>query len=363
MNTGLTGDTDPPSDDRESQTRPGTTWVEDVRKEPVRWAIPDYIPRRVVSSIYGPRNSGKTTLAVWLATEAARQSGLRVWLNSREDDLPTVLKARFDAGGADLTKQHIRLTGNAWRLPGDLGKIRDELTLNRAAGFPNDMLILDSIQQHIDRPYAHTPAQATIQGLLKLAIDFDMAMVLVGHTTKGKHASVEAMLAGAAVLQNMSKAIYVYGPAPVRALLAPGDDEDANPRYVLACERLGIAPKPVSKEFELMLAHDQVTGRDEPYLLYVGPSSATAREVIDRSKTDDRGGEDASKTAQTSLWIADVLSAAGPMPTKDFEAQAKGDGAWNSRNTFDRARKLAGVETHKRGSQWWVCLAGQWEDE
>ena len=110
-----------------------------------------------------------------------------------------------------------------------------------------------------------------------------------------------------------------------------------------------------------MTAEDAVTGRAEPYLLYTGPSSASAGDVIDEAKRDERDSDEASKTAQAAYWIKDTLDRNGPMPTKDFEAQAKADGAYHSRNTFDRARKIAGVRTHKQGNQWWVSLAGQAE--
>src|SRR5271165_7107956 len=121
-----------------------STWVEDVEEEPISWALPDYVPRRVVTGVYGPRNAGKTMLAVWLAAEVSKGvTGvkLRVWLNSQEDDLPTVLKPRFSAAGVDLNQQ-VRLTGERWRLPADLKKIRDELKLHKAGGAPDDILIL-----------------------------------------------------------------------------------------------------------------------------------------------------------------------------------------------------------------------------
>lgn len=78
-----------------------TTWAEDVRKQPVTWAVPGYFPRRIVSLIAGPRDAGKTLYAVWLAAEASQGKAggvpLRVWLNSQEDDLATVLRPRIDA--------------------------------------------------------------------------------------------------------------------------------------------------------------------------------------------------------------------------------------------------------------------------
>lgn len=338
-----------------------TSWAEDIKKEAIRWILPDYIPRRVVSSIYGPRNSGKTNMAVWLAINSA-QGGCRVWMNSQEDDLRTVLKPRFDAAG--YPGRAVRLTDEPWRLPGDLAKIRADLRTHQAGHKPDDMLILDSIQQHVTNPRLFAPAQATIKGLLDIASDYDLAVLLVGHTTKGKHASVEAMISGNPVLQNMSKAIYVFGPEPGSVSLKPAGDEDededeGNPRYVLACERLGVAPKPVSMLFDLQLSHDPVTRRNEPFLYHLGPSEFTAREVIDAAKTDARGEQGVGKSDRAASWIKDTLTASGPMPTKDLEAQAKGDGVFGSRNTFDRARKLADVQSFRHGNAWWAALPGQ----
>ena len=335
-----------------------TTWVEDIEKEPVRWAVPDYIARRVVSSVYAPRNAGKTMFGIWLAASAASATvPLRVWYNSQEDDLPSILKPRFDAAG--ISAQQIRLTDERWRLPADIGKIRSGLEEHRAGGAPDDVLILDSIQQHIVRPYAFAPSQETIKGLLELAIEFDIAVVLIGHTTRGKHGSVEAMISGSHVLQNLSKSIYVFGPEPGSKAREEAREmeggETGNPRYVLACERIGIAEKPVSIVFELRTEYDDVTKRNEPYLVKLGSSRFTAREVLDEAKTDDRGDRDAGKSASAAAWIVEALTANGPMPTKGpggLEAKAKADGVFGSRNTFDRARKLVrddvGLETGRR---------------
>jgi AAA domain len=346
-----------------------STWVEHIRKEPVRWAVPDYIARRVVSSVYAPRNAGKTMFGIWLAASAASATvPVRVWYNSKEDDLPSILKPRFDAAG--ISAQQIRLTDERWRLPADIGKIRSGLEEHRAGGAPDDVLILDSIQQHIVRPYAFAPSQETIKGLLELAIEFDIAVVLIGHTTRGKHGSVEAMISGSHVLQNLSKAIFVFGPEPGSKAREEAREmeggETGNPRYVLACERIGIAEKPVSILFELRTEYDDVTKRNEPYLVKLGSSRFTAREVLDAAKTDDRGDRDAGKSASAAAWIVEALTANGPMPVKGpggLEEKAQADGVFASRNTFERARKIVrddvGLETGQRRGVSWVWLSSQ----
>jgi hypothetical protein len=122
---------------------------------------------------------------------------------------------------------------------------------------------------------------------------------------------------------------------------------------------MGVAPSPESIVLMLKTEDDAVTGRGEPYLVYLGPSRATAREVIDEAKTDDRDADRASKQAQAALWMVETLTAEGPMPTKKFEDRAKADGVYGSRNTFDRARKTSGVQSTKRRKQTWVFLRGQ----
>ena len=253
-------------------------------------------------------------------------------MNSLEDDLAAVLKPRFDAAGATISER-VRLTAHHWRLPADLKKIEKELELHRAGNAGDDMLILDSIQQHIVRPYAHAPAQESISGLLRLAREFNLAVMLIGHTTRGKHGSVEAMIAGSSVLQNLSKSIFVFGPEPSAAtrapnveevgLAVPGDDPDGgegNPHFVMACERMGIAAKPTSILFERLTVDDEVTGRGEPYLRFLGPSGASARDVIDAAKTDDRDAANAELLTAITERLASGHPPAGVLIVATAEA-------------------------------------------
>jgi AAA domain len=358
-----------PKRKRTRRELPPTTWAEDVLKQPVTWAVPGYFPRRIVSLIAGPRDAGKTLFAVWLAAEASRGSPpLRVWLNSQEDDLATVLRPRIDAATDHLDKM-IRLTAEHWRLPEDLKKIRAGLAEHEKGGAPDDILILDSIQQHVTRPYWLAPARETMLGLIGLAREFDIAVLTLGHTTKGKHGSVTAMIEGHGVLQNLAKAIFIFGaqPGARRGTTSDEDDraeddeeeEESAPRHVLACERLGIAPKPPAMLFGRLTKYDSVTRRGEPYLRALGPSNATAREVLDEAKADDRGGDDGKRITQAVSFIRQALAADGPMTTKDLEKKAKAAGSYGSERTFNRARKSAGIEGGWRGRAYWVWLEGQ----
>ena len=368
----LPGQQTEPKRKRTRREPPPTTWAEDVRKQPVTWAVPGYFPRRIVSLIAGPRDAGKTLYAVWLAAEASQGKAggvpLRVWLNSQEDDLATVLRPRIDAATDHLDKM-IRLTAEHWRLPEDLKKIRAGLAEHKKGGAPDDILVLDSIQQHMTRPYWLAPARETMLGLIDLAREFDIAVIILGHTTKGKHGSVTAMIEGHGVVQNLAKAIFIFGAQPgvKRGTTSDEDDlaeddeeeEESAPRHVLACERLGIAPKPPAMLFERLTKYDSVTGRGEPYLRSLGLSNATARQVLDETRADDRGGDDGKRTTQAVSFIRQTLAASGPTMTRDLEKMAKAAGSFGSARTFNRARKSAGIEGGWRGRAYWVWLEGQ----
>jgi len=61
----------------------------------------------------------------------------------------------------------------------------------------------------------------------------------------------------------------------------------------------------------------------------------------------------------SAAWMVAALTANGPMPSSDFSAKAAADGQYFSKNTFDRARKLASIQTGRVGRYWWVWLPGQ----
>jgi hypothetical protein len=216
----------------------------------------------------------------------------------------------------------------------------------------------------MSRPYWLAPARETMLGLIGLAREFDIALINLGHTTKGKHGSVTAMIEGHGVLQNLSKAIFIFGVQPgVKRdeeddLAEDDEEENAAPRHVLACERLGIAPKPPAMLFERLTEYDTTTGRGEPYLRHLGLSNATAREVLDETKADERGGDDGKRIMQAVSFNRQAL-ADGPMMTKELEKQARAAGSYGSDRTFNRARKLAEVESGRREQAWWVWLKGQ----
>jgi hypothetical protein len=174
-----------------------------------------------------------------------------------------------------------------------------------------------------------------MNGLLVLCRNFDMSIVLVHHFSKGKNATIESAIGGQGVLQNTAKAIFVFGPHP----------QPSSETAVLACERIGVAAKPRSLLFEKKLKHCRGSGRPEPYFDYAGPIDATAWDLYEIAKTEEKGSGRAGYE-QAAQFCLDFIVKNGPyVRTVDMEEAASKVGVYFSKGTFDRGRKLAGVKS------------------
>jgi hypothetical protein len=309
----------------------------------VGWVLAEFIPRRVVTLVAGPRNVGKSLVAIWLAAEVNRAGG-RAWINTLEDDLSSVMRPRCEVAGA---MDRTRLSDVPYRLPSDLDSLRAELIRHQQDGAPDDLIVLDSLQRHVPKYVSTEHASEALEGLKDIAEEFHIGMVVVSHFTKHHGSTVEQAIGGAGAIQNLAKAIYVVGPQPIthEDRVARLLGEEAPSTRVVACERLGIAPIPDSLLFELDARRYEPTDRAEPLLEYAGPVTVSAFEVLQALRKDAAGPDaDESKQTQAAVWIVHTLSSQSPMPTRRLEALARQDGMFFSANTFERARKLADVE-------------------
>ena len=121
-------------------------WARDVLGKDVEFAVNDYLPRGVVSSVYAPRDAGKTTVAIHILASLSRgelfgaDHPRRRWLfNSQEDSLETVIKPRLEAHGAHFGEpgdDHawLAITAERWTFPDDLeGEHRLRAKLSQGA--------------------------------------------------------------------------------------------------------------------------------------------------------------------------------------------------------------------------------------
>ena len=315
-----------------ARRRPSSIYLADVEEREISWACEGYFPRGVISSLYAPRNTGKTNLVVRIAADLSRGQFMdrphparRTFINTMEDDVASVLKPRFTVADGDLSM--IAAMHRDWRLPRDLPQIETLIVTNRDRGEPFDMLVLDSIQTHIavTNPTAATDA---LLGLARLAREFHLAVLLIGHLNKSKTSSVAQAMQGLAVFQAESKGLYVLGLDP--------DDPD---NLVLTCERLGIATPPPNLMFRLK-AHGRSAALD-----YVGTDSVLTSDDVYRASMTPRLTGKAPTRVQTCSWFirAELAQAGGSMDEDDLLSAAIDAGAYSRDPTYQKALKLAGA--------------------
>jgi hypothetical protein len=333
-------------------------WADQIEPQPVAWVRghEGLLARGVVALIAGLRDVGKTSLLIWII-ERVTSSGGTVWLNSKEDDANQVLRPRLDVAGVDVRR--VRVSNERYDFPADLRRWAEVVAAGdeRTAGRPYDLVVLDSLQRHVHAFQQASVVLEVMDALHSLARELSIGVLGSHHLNKVRGASVGAAIAGAGALQDQAKAIYLLGPEPrgeqerLRALLE-GPGNEMPPTLVLACERLGVAPKPESLAFVREVTYHEATDRGEPWLRLVGTSRATAGQVLQAIKAEAREPTpDESRVAQAAILIVHNL-ADGPMRSTELNEKATAEGF--SIRTIERARKLAQVQAFKKSSEWWV---------
>lgn len=375
--------------------KPPTHWARDIDGRNVEFAVQDFFPRGVVSSIYSPRDSGKTTCALFFLAELSRgrlfgktHPRVRSLFNSQEDSLETVIKPRLEAAGADFGEPGdphplIAISDERWNFPEDLPLLEAKLEQAREGGAPFDFVVLDSVAQHLVRLNSIEPCTKAMTGLIKIAEKFNLAILLIGHLTKSKGSTVESAIYGASVLQNLSKGLFIYGKIPDEPEGADGEEEGGEegtglvedteglPLSALACERTGWGPPPATVVFERDTVDLPAYRASQPLLRYAGVADLTSWQVKEFSKMSAKGAVAAEgKTQRAADWLIGTLVSreakdeASGIDGAELRKQAKKDGAFGSTNTWERGVKLAklqGVMSARRpGSNqyvWWITAA------
>jgi len=307
------------------------------------WVLDGYIPKRFVSMIASPMNMGKTHVGVWMAKEASTGSPLaldkpqNVWFNTHEDDREMVLRPRMMVAGANPDR--VLVTSESWQFPADIETVRAELKACTV-----DMLILDTAQTHIPSHTATGPATEAMLGLLELAQELNIAIVVVHHFVKGGD------IGGASVLQSLCRGgIFIIGPKPtsrsdVIRQLEAADSDDPNVRaeaevdqYVLACKRMGMGPPSDSLLFNLATKPYAETKRNEAWLELVEPVPFTYDQVLKSIKVHQSGkAGDMTRERLALAWLLEVLTSRGAMPVNALIEEAKAVGI--AKRTLERAR-------------------------
>lgn len=252
----------------------------DVKPEPIRWLWPGRIALGKNHLLFGDPGLGKSFLTLDLAARVSTGAALpdgsgnaplgSVILLNCEDDLADTIRPRLNAAGADASRI---VALEAIQRPGEGGKMIErsftlddlpmlEDAVKRTPGVK--LVVIDPISAYLGKSDSHKNAE--IRGLLaplsKLASDYQLAVVMVTHMSKGDGKGMYRAMGSLAFIAAARSAWAVAKDKdnPKRRLLLPAKNNIGNDETGLAyCIIDGAVvwePGPVTQKLDDVLSID-----------------------------------------------------------------------------------------------------------
>lgn len=310
----------------------------DVEPEHVQWVWFPYLPAGKVTLLEGDPGSGKTWLALAIAsavstgapfpnTESGRLIGRRepgnVIYLSAEDGPADTLRPRLDMVQADVKNIYV-IAGTVEDEKEELFSFDDLALLDLyAEKLKPKLVVVDPLQAYLGANIDMHRANETRPVLARLAVLADRhecAVVCIRHLSKA----------------STSKGIYRgmgsidFTAAARSVLLAGSDSQDPRNRGIVHLKS-SLAPAGAAQGYEL---------RDG--FFWTGISDLTASKILG---SEIISGKKTGATDEVAEWLQDVLSD-GPLEKKEIEQFA--DDAGFTKMTLRRAREKLEVKTYKK---------------
>ncbi|VVG71658.1 hypothetical protein PAP18089_02643 [Pandoraea apista] len=320
------------------------TRASDIVAEPIVWLWPGWLPAGKLSILAGSPGTGKTTLALSMASIVTtggawpdgavfREPG-NVLMWSSEDDPADTLVPRLMAAGADRDRfyfvdQVTDMDGEL--LPFDPALHIDLLAARLEAIGGVRLLIIDPLVSAISGD-AHrvNDVRRNLQSIVDLAARHRCAVLGISHFAKGTKGSSPAE-------RVVGSGAFV---ALARMVMVAGKDEAAE-RRILARAKSNIAPDDGGMAYAIeMLSMD---GLEASKVTWGELIEGSAREILGEVEQDDeeRSGQD-----EAEEFLASLLSS-GPVRTREIKSDA--DGAGYNWKMMQRAGSRLKVEKRKLG--------------
>jgi putative DNA primase/helicase len=324
----------------------------DVPLEDVEWLLGEeepMIPRRGITILAGRRAATKTTLSCWLTAQATA-AGINVFFASAEDDVPSFVRPRMEAAGADLERVFFpNETDVPLRFPLDAGRL-DDYVQQRQIG----LVILDPLSAFVPSFTSPAAARDALTPVAELSREQTCAVVFVHHFRKASAKDPFEAIGGSAALTDVARAVYVYGvqpkqDTPLSVMLGTEMDKD---KRALACLKLSGAEIPPSMLFEMEAV--DVGLRDEVLRVnHTGTCELSADGLFDSwAAALSSAGANGSALEDAKQFLYDVLKD-GPQPSTLVREEA--DQAGVSWPTIKRAKRGV-VRSYKQGDRWFMEL-------
>ncbi len=301
--------------------------VADVEPEEVDWLWHPRIPLRHLTGLEGDPGEGKSFVSQAIATGLSRGHGLpdrapaaivNTLLLTAEDHIPTTVRPRLEAMGADLNR--IFTFDEYFPLDEEGRNALEQLIKSTTA----KLVVIDPIVAFLPVAldiHRANEVRTIMSGLSSLAERCDCAILIVRHLAKG----------------NTSKAIYrglgsIDFTAACRSVLLAGHDaDDPNARGLVQIKsNLGPIADAVGYNVE------------QGQFSWTGATELTAGRMLAPEIENSALGEAKSLLLETL--------AEGPKPAKEVQDEAKATGI--SQATLRRAREALKVVSKKEGKIW-----------
>ena len=334
----------------------------EVASKPVHWLWEQRIARGKLTLIAGDPGLGKSYLTLDLAARVSTGRAMPgdVWRDGRpmdeypgvaillsaEDDPGDTLRPRLEAAGARLENialvQGVR-TGNHTRtfnLKEDLKFLRGMCKHDSEV----KLIVIDPISAYLgdDEGHSNTKVRNLLSPLAQLAQEFNVAVVAVTHLNKGAGGGQSA------IYRTMGSLAFTAAARTVH--LVARDPDDPERRLMLPVKN-NLGQDRTGYGFILQqtdLADAVIEWDDQPM-------RESADELLSRiANTREFTGSTNSPRRQAATWLSLVLSE-GPVATAQVEEEAKSAGI--SMATLRRAREQLGVQSVKRGGNWYMARA------
>lgn len=316
----------------------------DVEPEEVKFLWEPYLPLGKLTLLEGDPGLGKTFLALNLCAAISNgwplpgqdgkpgqpmEPGNILYLTA-EDGLADTLVPRLAKMGADMSKIK-SLTGYRLAEQGEERTITlanvdvFRLTFKRVKPV---LVVIDPLQAFLGRIDMHraNETRPLLAGLAKLAEDFNCAILIIRHLSKGG-----------------AKAIYrglgsIDFTAAARSVILVGEEPESG-KKAMAHTKSSCAEKGVTMGFEIT---------DEKGFLWTGISNCTAEDIL--TPPGINNGEEKTALGDAIEFLYEVLSDE-PLEVKEIKSQAKQAGiGWR---TIERAKTELGFKAHRSGKSWY----------
>lgn len=306
-----------------------------IQRQPIRWLWRGWLARGKLHILAGAPGSGKTTLALSLASaitnggllpdgSRAQRGSVLVW--SGEDDPADTLAPRLAAVGADMARVHFVGEVGAERRPFD--PAADMESLERAALDIGDvsLLIADPVVSAVaGDSHKNTEVRRALQPLVNLGSRLGCAVLGISHFSKGT--------SGREPMERVTGSIAFSAVARIVMVAAKGEDDSR----LFARAKSNIGPDDGGFTYSLEIV--DVDGMEASRVRWGLPLEGSARQLLgDAEAVPDSPVDDAGE------WLTDMLIGA-EVSVVELKKQATAAGfSWR---TIERAKSNLGAQAER----------------